>query len=366
MKILIIAGYTPSLVNFRGDLIKEMVKRGHEVVALGPETGYEEDINKLGAKFLQLPLERASTNLLKDILLVKRMTSIIKDEKPDVVFAYTIKPVIYGSIAARLSGVKSIFSMITGLGYVFLASGAKAFLIRRLCKALYFLGLRNCVKVFFQNPDDMREFMNLGITNHHKSILIHGSGVNLNQFEPVPLPDKPVFLMIARILKDKGVIEYLTAAQKVKKIYPEARFQLLGPFDINPNSLSYEDIKPYIEDGSVEYLGETKDVRPFISGCAVYVLPSYREGTPRTVLEAMAMGRSVITTDVPGCRETVVNGLNGFLVPAREVNPLAEKMTWMINNRADVLRMARESNRICREKYDVRKINETILSAMNL
>lgn len=365
-KVLIIAGYTPSLVNFRGDLIKEMVKRGNQVVAIGPEEGFETEIKKLGATFLRFPLQRAGINPLKDMVSLFRMYRIMRREKPDIVIGYTIKPVIYGSIAARLSGVGSVFSMVTGLGYVFLSKGLKGRLIRALSQTLYFLGLSCCTKVFFQNPDDMSEFVDVGLIKKNKCVLVNGSGVNLDQFQLTPIPNANVFLMIGRILKDKGVLEYLEAARKVKQMYPEARFQLLGPFDANPNSLSYEDIKPYIEDGIVEYLGETKDVRPYIEKCSVYVLPSYREGTPRTVLEAMAMGRSVITTDAPGCRETVVDGLNGFLVPVHSVDPLAEKMIWMINHKHKVLEMSQESPRICRDKYDVRKVNEKVLAAMNL
>lgn len=365
-KILIIAGYTPSLVNFRGDLIREMVNRGNEVITVGPEKEYEEEIEKLGARFLQLPLERASINPLKDLLYVYTLRKLIKSEKPDMVIGYTIKPVVYGSIAARLAGVKSVFSMVTGLGYVFLAKGVKVSVIRKISKVLYYLGFKSCKKVFFQNPDDMNEFLKAGLIHDSKCVLVNGSGVNLNKFKIAPLPASPVFLMICRILKDKGVLEYLEAARMVKKIYPEAQFQLLGPFDVNPNSLKYKDIEPYIEDGSVAYLGETKDVRPYIENCSVYVLPSYREGTPRTVLEAMAMGRSVITTDVPGCRETVVDGLNGFLVPVMEVELLAEKIIWMINNQKQVSEMAQESLKICRDKYDVRKVNEKVLTAINL
>ncbi len=365
-KILIIAGYTPSLINFRGDLITEMVKQGYKVVAVGPELGYEKEIEKLGARFLRLPLERAGVNPLKDLVTLYRMRKLIKSEQPDIVMGYTIKPVIYGSIAARLAGVQSVFSMVTGLGYVFLAKGAKAAMIRKISGVLYYLGLKCCKKVFFQNPDDVNEFLNAGLIHNSKCVMVNGSGVNLNKYKMAPLPAQPLFLMICRILKDKGVLEYLEAARRVKKIYPEAQFQLLGPFDVNPNSLKYEDIEPYIEDGSVAYLGETKDVRPYIEQCTVYVLPSYREGTPRTVLEAMAMGRSIITTDVPGCRETVVDGLNGFLVPAKEVDLLAEKIIWMINNQQHVSEMAQESLKICQDKYDVRKVNETVLTAMKL
>lgn len=366
MKVLIIAGYTPSLINFRGDLIKDIITHGHEVIASGPERGYEEEVAALGARFIQLSIERSGINPLKDIALISRIYKLIKQERPDVVLGYTIKPVIYGSIAARIAGVKNIYSMVTGLGYVFLAKGLRALIIRMLSKLLYSVALKGCNKVFFQNPDDRHEFIKHKLINKEKCVLINGSGVNLETFEPVSLPDKPIFLMICRILKDKGVLEYLEASRKVKKAYPNAKFQLLGPFDSNPNSLSYQDIKPYIEDDIIEYLGETRDVRPFLQRCSVYVLPSYREGTPRTVLEAMAMGRPVLTTDAPGCRETVIHGINGFLIPVKDPEELAKKMIWMIENKSQVHKMATESLRLCRQKYDVRKVNGVILKALGL
>lgn len=366
MKVLIMAGYTPSLVNFRGDLIKDIVQRGHEVIAAGPETGYEQEIAELGARFVHLQFERTGTNPFKDIALISRIRKLIKAEKPDIVFSYTIKPIIYGSIAARLAGVKKIFSMVTGLGSVFTASGAKGVFIRSISKVLYYIAFTCCDHVFFQNPDDINEFVKIGLIREEKCALVNGSGVNLDKFHPTPLPEEPVFLMICRIIKDKGVIEFLEAARRVKKKYPNARFQLLGPFDVNPSALKYEDIKPYVEDGSIEYLGKTKDVRPYIANCFTYVLPSYREGTPRSVLEAMAMARPVITTNTPGCRETVIDGLNGFLIPVKNVDALAEKMAWMIENRQQAAQMAQESLRICQEKYDVRKVNGYIIEVLGL
>jgi glycosyltransferase involved in cell wall biosynthesis len=366
MKVLIIAGYTPSLINFRGDLIRAMVAEGHKVMAAGPEGGYEDQIAELGAEFLQIPFSRTGSNPFKDLILINRLRRIMAIEKPDIVFGYTIKPVIYGSIAARLAGVKNIYSMVTGLGYVFLAKGIKSFVIRNITKQLYSMAFKSCKKVLFQNPDDLNEFVQLGLIHDKKCVLVHGSGVNLDRFTPSPLPQTPVFLMICRILKDKGVMEYLEAAKQVKKIYPEARFQLLGPFDTNPTALKYEDIGTYVDDGSIEYLGETKDVRPFISNASVYVLPSYREGTPRTVLEAMAMKRPIITTDAPGCRETVIDGRNGFLVPIKDVDALAQKMIWMIENKDLTQQMAENSLRFCRDKYDVNKVNTVVMKTIGL
>ncbi|HYE10911.1 MAG TPA: glycosyltransferase family 4 protein, partial [Patescibacteria group bacterium] len=214
--------------------------------------------------------------------------------------------------------------------------------------------------------DDKQEFVKRGLLNEEKCILISGSGVNLEKYTPVLLPNAPVFLMIGRILRDKGIMEYIKAAREIKKKYPYVKFQLLGPFDVNPQSLKYNDIEPYISDGSVEYLGQTNDVRPFIQKCSTFVLPSYREGTPRSTLEAMAMGRPIITTDAPGCRETVIDGVNGFLVPIKNINVLIEKMIWMIENREAAANMGQASLHICEAKYDVKKVNEDIMNAMGL
>lgn len=366
MKVLIIAGYTPSLINFRGDLIKAIVREGHEVIAVGPELGFEKEIEELGARFAQLPIVRTGTNPLNDILLLKEIFKLMKKEDPDLVFNYTIKPVIFGSIAARLSGVKNIYSMLTGLGFVFVAKGRKAFILKAISKFLYGIALKSCNKVLFQNPDDLNEFVSNKLVSRSKTVLINGSGVNLEYFCPKPLPKEISFLMICRIIKDKGVLEYLQAADMVKKIYPRAKFSLVGPFDVNPNALAFEDIKPYIDSKVINYLGETKDVRPSLESASVFVLPSYREGTPRTVLEAMAMGRAIITTNAPGCRETVVDGLNGFLVPVKDVESLANSMIYLIENQNDLKSKAKESLNICRQKYDVNKVNDSIIKHLGL
>lgn len=366
MKILIIAGYTPSLINFRGDLIKALIREGHEVIAVGPESGYEKEIEQLGARFAQLPIVRAGTNPFNDLLLLKEIYKLIKKEDPDLVFNYTIKPVIFGSIAARLSGVENIYSMLTGLGYVFVAKGRKAYVLKIISKFLYKIALKNCKKVLFQNPDDLDEFVSNKLVSKSKTVLINGSGVNLEYFSPKPLPKEISFLMICRIIKDKGVLEYLQAAEIVKKRYPKAKFSLVGPFDINPNALAFDDIKPYIDSNVINYLGEMEDVRPSLEDASVFVLPSYREGTPRTVLEAMAMGRTIITTDAPGCRETVVGDLNGFLVPVKDVESLANSMTYLIEHENELTEKGRESLKICRQKYDVNKVNECIMKSLGI
>ena len=365
MKILIISGYSQSLVIFRGDMIREMIKCGHEVVTASPEDGYDDEIRRLGARPLRLPLSRNGTNPFADLSYYRRVKALIKEEQPELVLSYLIKPVIYGSLAASGAGVKNIYSMVTGLGYFFTNTSFKAKLLRTPIVILYRRALKKCRNVFFQNGDDLKVFTDLKIVDEKKCVITNGSGVNIDRYTPKPLPQENRFLLVGRILRDKGVIEYLEAAKKVSEKYPDAVFDLVGPLDTNPSALHEEDLKPYLSE-SVRYLGATKDVRPYIEKARVYVLPSYREGTPRTVLEAMAMQRPVITTDAPGCRETVRDGVNGFLVPVKNADALAQKMIYLIENPDRAEEMARQSLAICREKYDVRQVNKTLLDTMKL
>lgn len=365
-KILIVSPKTHTIVNFRGDLIKEMSALGHEVTAVGPEKGYEKEIERLGGKFILLPMEKTSTGIVHDLRYMKRLLEIIKYESPDIIFNYTIKPVIYGSMAAKLAGVKSRYSMITGLGYVFTTKTLKTRVLRFIAGVLYRLGFLCSDKVFFQNWDDLKEFTGAGYVSKKKCVLVNGSGVNMEKFSRQPLPRDMSFLMIARVMRNKGIMEYVKAARTVKNKYPRVRCILLGAIEKIQDSLKYEDIKPYIDDGSIEYFGETKDVRPYLADCSVFVLPSYREGTPRTVLEAMAIGRPVITTDTPGCRQTVIDGVSGFLVPVKDSGALAEKMEWFIENREETEKMGQKSYELCMEKYDVKKVNQKMLRVMEL
>jgi len=366
MKILMISPKSKTLVNFRGDLIKEMVSNGHEVITVGPEDAYEEQINELGAKFWLLKMEKNSTGIVHDIKYMMKLRKIMKEETPDVVFSYTIKPVIYGTLAAKLAGVKNIYPMFTGLGYAFTSKTFKAKIVKLVALFLYRISLPFATKVFFQNKDDLNQFIEKRYINKEKGVLVNGSGVNMDKFAERPMPRDMSFLMIARIMKNKGVIEYLRAARIVKKKHPNINITLLGSIEDMQDSLTFEDIRPFIEDGSIEYFKETKDVRPYIENAAVFVLPSYREGTPRTVLESMAMGRPIITTNAPGCKETVIDGLNGLLVSVGDGKELAEKMIWMIENKREAKKMGQESLKMCKEKYDVKKVNRVMLETMKL
>lgn len=367
-KIMIIAGLGRSLVLFRGDLIKEWQNLGHEVVAAAPGEEVKGDLEQWGVRYEPVPLKRAGLNPIKDIFLVLFLIRLLRREKPDYLFLYTIKPVIYGSLAARFLPACRVYSMVTGLGYAFTASQGRTGALKKMVTLLYRVALTGNRRVFFQNSDDAGEFVKSGILAENKVALVNGSGVNLDYYYRDSLPEGPVtFLLIARLLKEKGIVEYVEAARMVKEKYPQAVFKMIGwPLPGDPAAIEPELVEKWKKEGIVEILGETDDVRPYIAGASVYVLPSYREGTPRTVLEAMAMGRPVITTDAPGCRETVTEGVNGFLVPVKDAGALAEVMEKFILEPELVLSMGRAGRRIAEDKYDVRKVNRVINETMGL
>ena len=367
-KIIIIAGYARSLINFRGDMIKAFIKQGHKVVAVAPETGLEEEVAALGATFYTFPLQRTGMNPIKDLKAFFHLIQIMKKVKPDVVFSYTIKPVIYGSLAARFSGINNIYSMITGLGYAFGNDSKLQNLLSILVKLLYKIGLVCNKKVFFQNPDDRDCFSKNELIVDDQAVVINGSGVNTEKFlfcEPQVSPIR--FLLIARLIKEKGIYEYVAAIKQIRKNYPEVKFSLLGSIERSPSAINIDEIHAWEEDGLIDYLGETTDVRSHIANSSVYVLPSfYPEGTPRSILEAMSMGKPVITTNSPGCKETVQEQVNGFLVPVRDSRSLAESMEKFIIQPSLIVEMGKESRRIALEKYDVNKVNAVILRTMGM
>ena len=379
-KILIIGGNAYSLVHFRGDMIKSMVEEGHEVFAMAPETDLEggaaavmtrsisTQLSSLGVPFIPIPLNRTGINPLRDLYTIYYFIKKMKELKPDVVLSYTMKPVIYGSIAAKLAGVENVFSMITGLGYVFIGETLRQRLLSKIVISLYKIALKINNKIYFMNPDDLVLFKKLNILSDiQKTVLINGSGVNIDRYAYVkPKTDKIVFLIIARLLWDKGIGEFVSAARLLKKKYPDVSWRIVGPFDNNPSSIKRTDIQKWQDEGLIDYLGPTEDVRPYIAECSVYVLPSYREGTPRSVLEAMSMGRPIITTDAPGCRETVVDGVNGFLVPVRDSEKLAKTMEKFIHNIGLIKELGAKSREIAEQRYDVNKVNRSILDTMGL
>lgn len=366
MKILVISPKNKTVFNFRGDLIRDMIDKGNEVFVIGPNRDYLDDILALGVKrFVEVPLEKDNTSVTGDLKYLIHLTKVIRELRPDMVFSYTIKPVIYGSIAARMCGVKHIFPMVTGLGRVYASQSMKAKLTKKLTKMLYTIAFKGCEKVIFQNPDDIDEFVSQKYLPKEKCALVNGSGVNMSRFARTAIPDEPVFLMVSRIIREKGILEFAKAARIVKARFPNARCCVLGGYDKSIGALKEEDLREYVEDGSIELLGEVKEPVSVYSECSVFVLPSYyREGLPRTILEAMSCGRPVITTDWVGCREPIEDGVNGFLVPIKDSCALAEKMKLLSLDPKQRESMGQAAYDICREKYSAEIVNRQIREQM--
>ena len=368
MKVAVLSSFTTSLFWFRIDMMKSFLDTGYEVLAVGdaPESEWAQRFRDLGIRYRQIPVQRNGTNPLHDMKTLRALYKLLKEERPDKIFAYQAKTVIYGGIAANMLGIREVYPMIAGVGSVFLGGGLKKKLIRSILVAEYRLGLRNAPRIFFQNRDDLAVFTSNKILPESKAVMLNGSGVNVEKFVPTALPDRISFLCISRLIRDKGVCEYLDAAREIHRRHPEVRCVLVGPFDTNPSAIKPEDLQPYMDDGSVEYVGEQKDVYPYLRNCTAYVLPSYHEGTPKTVLEAMASARPTITTDAPGCRETVEDGVNGYLVPVKDVGAIVEAMEKIIADPEKTAQMAQAARRIAEEKYDVNKVNLKIRQTMNI
>ena len=369
-KVVVLGALAESLINFRGDLIKSLVGAGHEVSAMAAQAddATRHSIEALGASFRPYPVQRSGMNPLHDLTTFFALREVFSDFKPDIVLAYTIKPVIWGGLAVRSLGTTARFyALITGLGLAFQPGGIKQKFLADLVSRLYRWALVRAEKVIFQNQDNRQVFVDRHIVEAKRCVVVSGSGVNLDHFVPASLPkSNVVFLTIARLLGAKGLREYVKAAHIVKTRYPDAIFHLVGPEDPSPDGIPLSEVKTWQSSGVLKYLGETKDVRPYIEQTSVYVLPSYHEGMPRTVLEAMAMGRPIITTDAPGCRETVMDGDNGFLVPVKDAKALAAAMEKFILNPELIDKMGKRSSEIAKEKYDVHKVNKVIMKAMGL
>lgn len=352
MIVNVIGALPSSLVNFRGQLLLALSKRCSSVFALASGANEKESkaINNLSVKYSDYIVSRNGLNPATDIVTLIVLSLFFKKNKPDLVLAYTIKPIIWGGLAARFTNVKSFYAMVTGLGYAFQKGGVAKNLLNVLVKFLYRSALKKSKGVIFQNRDNMQVFIDEGIVPKEKCFLVNGSGVDLSHYSLSPLPSTPHFLLIARLLGDKGIREYVQAAQLVKQKYPEAVFELVGPEDPSPDGIKLDEVYQWTESGVIKYSGATTDVRPFIENCAIYVLPSYHEGMPRTVLEAMAMGRPILTTDVPGCRETVIDGENGWLVEKANAEQLAEKMIWFIENQDKWQAMGKSSHDMAKAK----------------
>jgi glycosyltransferase involved in cell wall biosynthesis len=325
-RIVLAANSAWHVANFRPQLIRALTSRGYQVIVAAPADG-DGRLAALGVRQVEIDLSRSGLNPIADLRLLAAYGRILKRERPLAFLGFTIKPNIYGCTVCRLLGIPAVPN-VTGLGTAFIRRGPLLWLV----SALYRVALRRAEVVFFQNPDDRALFLDRGLVKPAQARLLPGSGVDLKRFAASPLPEGPVtFLFVGRILGDKGVHELVEAARVVHRSHPDVRVRLLGPIDgDNRTAISRAELAGWVGEGIVDYLGETDDVRPFVAEATAMVLPSYREGLPRSLLEGAAMGRPLIATDVPGCREVVEEGVNGFLCRVRDPASLADAMQRFI------------------------------------
>lgn len=375
MKVLIALNSAWNLLNFRAGLIRALLADGHTVVLAAPADECVPALQALGARFIDLPMRTHGTNPLADLALLWRFVRLLRRERPDVMLGYTAKPNVYGSMAAHALGIP-VVNNIAGLGSVFIRGGWLA----RVLQHLYRLALARSRRVFFQNPDDLQLFLNLGLVAQPQAALLPGSGVDLHKFQLEPLPcwqvsaatqsadhRRFVFLLVARMLRDKGVEEYVQAARLIKASHPLVECALLGFMDSdNPNAISAQQMQAWVDEGVVNYWGTSSDVREQLAQADCVALPSYREGTPRTLLEAAAMGRPLIATDVPGCREVVRDGLNGLLCQPRDPQDLAKQMARMLAmTDAQLKQMGHASRQWVEQHFDEQIVIDQYRKALN-
>jgi glycosyltransferase involved in cell wall biosynthesis len=366
-KIIIISNTVFNLVNFRKNLISTLVDKDFDVVAVAPLDDYISNLDNLKCKLEIIPSASRKVHVLNDILLIFRYFVIFSRVKPDIVLSYTSKPNIYGSLVARVLGI-SIVNNISGLGTPFIQGGWLEYIVG----SLYKVSLKKSKYVFFQNKDDQKLFIDNNFVSSKEVGVIPGSGIDLTYFLPdvsTSSIDKRnvVFLLVARIMRDKGIEEFVEAARKIKKSYKNVSFQLLGYIDIKSKmAISVNDIESWENEGIIEYLGHTEDVRPFIAMADCVVLPSYREGTPRSLLEAASMGKPIIATNVAGCKEVVDDGINGYLCDAYNSDDLAHKMQHILAlDSISIENMGMASRKKMENEFDEKIVINKYLSVIN-
>lgn len=369
MKVLLVSRCSWTFYNFRAGLAKVLLSRKFDVIGGGAGGDhYQEKIASLGIPFKNLPVDMRGINPLADLRLIYALFCWYREEHPDVVHHFTIKPVIYGSIAARLAGVPRIVNTITGLGYVYTERKG---MLRLLVDQLYKLALRFAHHVFFQNEDDRTLFVQRGLVDPKKTAIVPGSGVDIRKFDVndgersrTLAAHDVVVLMSSRLLRDKGIYEFVDAARIVSRSAAGVIFRILGEIDRrNPTAVSPDEVKAWEQEGIVRWLGHTDDVRPHVASSDIVVLPSYREGTPRSLLEASAMSKPVIATNVTGCREVVDDGVTGLLVPVRDSLRLADAILKLAHDPEMRLRMGAAGRKKIEATYDERYVIEAAIQS---
>ena len=374
-KIVLIGTAASSTINFRSDLIKELQQNSYKVYVFSSEyTSQElEAIQSLGSIPMTYKLNRSGLNPIADIKSTLALANEIRKIKPDLVFCYFSKPVIFGTLAAKLARVPKVIGMLEGLGYTFTEQprsiSRKTKLIKKAQIYLYKLALPQLDKLIFLNPDDPKDLLRKHNIKVKQAEILGGIGLNLSDYSfSNDYPKDITFIFVARLLAEKGIHDYIAAAKIVKDSYPEIKFVVLGAVDKEAlGALRDSELKQVVENDIIQYPGHVNNVAEWIAKSSVFVLPSYyREGVPRSTQEAMAIGRAVITTDVPGCRETVVDGVNGFLVGKWDPEALAEKMIYFIENPEQIAIMGNESYKIAQEKFDAEKVNQRLLKMIGI
>lgn len=375
-QIILIGTVASSFYGFRADLIRALRVKQYTVYAFTSEYTDADlkQIESLGAIPMTYELNRGGLNPLSDIVATYKLSKKIREIEPDLVFSYFSKPVIFGTIAAKLAKVPKIIGMLEGLGYTFTEQpeglAKKTELIKKIQVLLYKFALPQLDKLIFLNPDDPKDLIDQYAINVRKVEVLGGIGLNLKEYpcQPIINIQQPInFLFIGRLLKEKGIHDFLNAAKIVKEKYPETQFTVLGAIDPhNLGALTQSELDELISSNIIKYPGHVSNIKDWIADCHVFVLPSYREGVPRSTQEAMAIGRAVITTDVPGCRETVEHGVNGFIVPKWNPEALAEKMIYFIENPEQIQLMGAESYKIALEKFDAEKVNQRLVNILGL
>lgn len=375
MKVIMVGTVASSFYGFRADLIRTLLNKGHQVYAFTSEHTIEDlkKIENLGATPITYTLNRGGLNPLADMIATYQLSKKIKAINPDLVFSYFSKPVIFGTLAAKLAKVPWVVGMLEGLGYTFTEQpeglSNKTQLIKKIQVFLYKIALPQLDQLIFLNPDDPKDLLQQHAIKVKKVEVLGGIGLNLDNYKYSENFNSDIsFIFVARLLAEKGIHDYIRAAKIVKENYPNTKFTVLGAIDKSAlGSLKEEELKDLIQTNVIEYPGYVNNVADWIKKASVFVLPSYyREGVPRSTQEAMAIGRAIITTDVPGCRETVVNGVNGFLVPKWNPEALAEKMIYFIEHPEQIRIMGNESYKIAIEKFDAEKVNQRLMNILGL
>ena len=383
MKIAVIAGTIGGIVGFRLDMMLAFKSRGHEVVAVSAleKPSLKKILDEHNIRFKQINVDRKSVNPFKEFSLVREIKSFLKAERFDAVIAFTPKMATYATIAAMLAGVKKRIAVFTGLGYAFAQNSLWGLMRRIPFVFIYGLGMRCASNVIFQNIDDKKTAEKLLMTAASKSAIMNGSGVNLEKFPySTPPENKIVFTFVGRLIKDKGIHEFLYASKKIKELQPDVKIVILGAPDNNPSSIDENEFNKIKNDGKIECMGFVSDVVKYITETSVAVLPSYREGCPHSMLEAMSIGRALILADAPGTRvplaltekgkrqqkmgATVIEGENGFLVRPRDGDAIVDAMKCFIENPALITSMGYKSRKLAEEKFDVDKVNAFLLSIL--